>query len=156
MISFEQTLPTFSTHFLLLPTGMRYYPSQQFALASDSRFPHYFPPFLSRILESLLRCRLLSRIGPPVQQCVPKVSPLVVPPELILMIASQLDDVSRISFALTCRSVYSLCFPTSPVALRKSDTEELLLRLQRDDRRMFCCLLASNCICDGFRPPLPP
>lgn len=60
------------------------------------------------------------------------------PPEIILMITSYLSNSSTISLALTCRPLYSLCFPEDPL-LDMAEKEELLLLLEKDVATLYFC-----------------
>lgn len=60
------------------------------------------------------------------------------PPEIILMITSQLSGSSSTSLALTCRALYSLCFPENPL-LDMAEKEHLLLLLEKDVPTHYFC-----------------
>jgi hypothetical protein len=63
---------------------------------------------------------------------------LTLPTEIILMIASQLDTVSTISLALTCRRLYSLCFSTA-LSLDLTEKKRLLILLEQDEPKVYFC-----------------
>jgi hypothetical protein len=66
------------------------------------------------------------------------------PTEIILMIASHLSNVSTMSLALTCRTLYSICF-SNHLVLDMKAKEELLLLLEKDVASLnfchFCVML---------------
>ena len=54
------------------------------------------------------------------------------------MIGSHLDNASHTSLALTCRTLYSICFPEIP-PLNKEEKTDLLISLERElPRHIFC------------------
>jgi hypothetical protein len=59
------------------------------------------------------------------------------PVEIILEISLHLDNTSRTSLALTCRT-FNLCFYRNP-PLEPAETEQLLLLLERDLARLYYC-----------------
>jgi hypothetical protein len=83
---------------------------------------------LFRRLATLIRRRRLA----------PSLGALVLPPELILMIVECLDTSSAVAVSLTCRSLYTLCFPHE-LRLRTAEKEELLLLLERDAAPLYYC-----------------
>jgi hypothetical protein len=60
------------------------------------------------------------------------------PPEIILMVTTNLTNPSVISLALTCRTLYSICFPQRP-HLNTAENEELLLLLEKDMATLYFC-----------------
>jgi hypothetical protein len=60
------------------------------------------------------------------------------PTEIILEVASYLDAVSSTSLALTCRRLYTVCFPKRLV-MQGSEKELLLLLLERDLPSFYFC-----------------
>ncbi|CAI6335369.1 unnamed protein product [Periconia digitata] len=74
-----------------------------------------------------------------IQQHIPSsMGTLVLPAELIFMIAENLDAASTTSLSLTCRSLNRLIFPTLG-RLKDSDKQELLILLEKDTPSMFFC-----------------
>jgi hypothetical protein len=67
----------------------------------------------------------------------------VLPPEIFLMIATHLPNPSIISLALTCRTLYGLCFPQCP-NLNEAEKEELLLFLEKDIATLYFCHLRAK------------
>jgi len=65
----------------------------------------------------------------------------VLPPEIILMVATYLTNPSVISLALTCRTLHTLCFPRSS-HLNRAEKEELLVLPEKDMARQYFC---HNC-----------
>jgi hypothetical protein len=61
------------------------------------------------------------------------------PPEITLLIATHLPKPAVVSLALTCRTLYNVCFPQRPL-LDTAKKEELLLLLEKDIANVyFCC-----------------
>jgi hypothetical protein len=60
------------------------------------------------------------------------------PPEITLLIATHLPEPALISFALTCRTHYYICFPQRPY-LNAAEKEELLLLLEKDVASVYFC-----------------
>jgi hypothetical protein len=54
------------------------------------------------------------------------------------MVAEHLTNPSVISLALTCPTLYSLCFPHDP-CLSTNEKEELLLLLEKDIANLYFC-----------------
>lgn len=68
---------------------------------------------------------------------------LALPAEIILMIASHLDKISTISFALTCRRLRSLCFPPAP-SLNLAEKEKVLILIEQDEPTVNFCLRCAK------------
>jgi hypothetical protein len=60
------------------------------------------------------------------------------PPEIILIIISHLNKHSITTLALTCTTLYSLCFPEQRL-LDVAEKEELLQLLEKDVARLYFC-----------------
>ena len=60
------------------------------------------------------------------------------PPEIILMITAYLPSPSRLCLAITCRTLYDLCFPQHS-CLNTAEKEELLLLLEKDTASLYFC-----------------
>jgi hypothetical protein len=60
------------------------------------------------------------------------------PPEIILMITTHLNNSGMLSLALTCRTLHRLCF-SDHERLDKADKEELLLLLEKDVASLYFC-----------------
>jgi hypothetical protein len=65
---------------------------------------------------------------------------MVLPPELVLMITSYLDDAEKTAFSLTCRTFYQK-YPsgTSLSSKKSSAREKLLCCLERDTPSVYFC-----------------
>jgi hypothetical protein len=68
----------------------------------------------------------------------PGLGVLALPHEIILLITSHLNNVSTTSLALTCRCLYSICFPILQT-LTKREKVELLSSLERDVAAFYFC-----------------
>lgn len=73
----------------------------------------------------------------------PELGSLALPPEIILMIGERLSQPSLLSLALTCWTLYHICFPRSPT-LSSDEREEFLLHLERDTARLYFCHYCSR------------
>lgn len=72
-----------------------------------------------------------------------EVSALSLPPEIMLLIAERLDNVSVICLGLTCRGFYTLCFPKPP-HLDTTEKEQLLLLLEKDVAGVYFCPICKK------------
>ncbi|KAH6618834.1 hypothetical protein C7974DRAFT_318139, partial [Boeremia exigua] len=68
----------------------------------------------------------------------PGLGAFTLPVEIILMISSHLDITSRLSLALTCRTLFLVCFPKY-LTLHPVEKEELLLLIERDLSTYYFC-----------------
>lgn len=73
-------------------------------------------------------------------QIPPGLGAFALPAEITLIISSQLDVTSRLSLSLTCRTLYSVCFPER-VLQDTAEKEQLLLLLERDLPTHYFCHL---------------
>jgi hypothetical protein len=98
---------------------------------------------LSRSVMGAQQCRWLAHLvstfiglwrQPPGRQ-PPEIR---LPPEIILLIADHLDTTSRVLFALTCKKLHSLCFP-SKLNLTHKEKQALLLLMEKDTPRHYFC-----------------
>jgi hypothetical protein len=74
------------------------------------------------------------------QRHPPQLGHLSVPPEIILMIVTHLDktSITSISLALTCWTLFHLCFPRSP-ELSLPEKQDFLLLLEKDVAHLYFC-----------------
>ena len=68
----------------------------------------------------------------------PGLGHFTLPPEIILTIGTYLDKIAVMSLALTCRTLYQLCFPQS-LTLSLQEREEFLLHLEKDTPDVYFC-----------------
>ncbi|KAH8714856.1 hypothetical protein GQ44DRAFT_776020 [Phaeosphaeriaceae sp. PMI808] len=77
--------------------------------------------------------RLFRRMRAPSNLCA-----LNLPPEIILMIATHLDECALVSLALTCQSLYGL-WERRSLPLQLAEKEKLLLLLEKDIPFLYYC-----------------
>jgi hypothetical protein len=63
---------------------------------------------------------------------------LALPPEIILIIVTYLDNPSTIALSLTCQNLHALCFSRA-LHLNAQEKEYLLLSLERDVPNLYFC-----------------
>lgn len=68
----------------------------------------------------------------------PGLGAFALPPEITLEITSHLDNSSTTSLALTCQTLYHICFP-GDLLLYMVEKEELLLLLEKDVADLYFC-----------------
>lgn len=73
----------------------------------------------------------------------PQLGAFHLPTEITYMISEHLTNTSLICLALTCRTLYTICFPRSP-HLDATETKELLLWLEKDISSLYFCHFCSK------------
>ena len=92
-------------------------------------------PIDPAMTHRVLQC--LTRLVQPLRAS-PGLGAFALPPEIISVIASHLNNSSMTSLALTCRSLHGLCFP-GHLLLDMAEKGELLLLLEKD--------VPTHCFC---------
>jgi hypothetical protein len=94
------------------------------------------PPGLAARATQWFNQRLVKRAQR--RRALPSSGAFALPTEIILMITSHLEFPSTISLALTCRTLYSVCFPKSPPS-NLAEKKELLGLLEKDAADSYVC-----------------
>jgi hypothetical protein len=128
--TFPLALPT------VLPVAMATLPIQ---LLLPDYYPVVRPLNLTTIIAGAAQwvSQRLTRLVRPLRASS-RLGVFALPPEIILMITTHLNNSAIVSLALTCRTLRNLCL-SERSHLDKADKEELLLLLEKDVASLYFC-----------------